>query len=78
MSNHLSDNPRPSCSFCRNYATAECDCWDRKLFQICGAMVCHQHRTKVDGLDYCPRHAPHNRAAHPVNAGHPQQASFKF
>lgn len=62
MSSKLEENPRPKCALCQNYATAECDAYDKKRQQICGVLVCHQHKKRTFGVDCCPKHYRSERA----------------
>lgn len=56
MSSVLTQDERPKCALCENYATAECDVYDKKRQAICGLFVCHQHKKKTFGVDCCPNH----------------------
>jgi len=74
MASRLKDNPRLKCDFCGYYATADCDCWDRKLSRVCGAKVCHEHRHQVYDTDRCPKHR--GAAAKPQAKQRPIQTSL--
>lgn len=50
------NNDRPKCALCANYATGQCDAYDKKLNAICGLYTCHQHKRRTFGIDCCPKH----------------------
>lgn len=71
MASHLEDNPRPQCSFCGQYATAECDVYG------CGKLLCHQHRHRTFGVDCCAKHYPKERLRQSELAVTKQQNLFE-
>lgn len=62
MTSHLQDDPRKQCSLCPNYATAECQVYDKKRKAICGLFLCHLHRKQTFGIDACAKHVKHERS----------------
>lgn len=76
MSSKLEEYPRPQCSFCKNYATAECDAYDKKRKEICKLLVCHQHKHRTFGVDCCPKHFRSERAHQAERAANSQQSLF--
>lgn len=76
MSNVLTQDERPECALCPNYATAECDVYDKKRQTICQLPLCHLHKKRTFGVDCCPKHYRRERIRQNEIAVTKQQSLF--
>jgi len=56
MSSVSTQQERPKCAFCPNFAFSTCDAWSKELGQVCALPICYQCRKRTFYVDCCPKH----------------------